>query len=185
MEPVRCASPSGVAREELDRFAAVVCEAGGDDGDFIDRLRSHLSPAARSRTLLVVVRPVWTRIQDAVLSLGIRDFVRMPVSADELTIRVLMCVGPPKANDPLDHIRDQLTERERALLHELMLAGGAVVSKRDLLDRVWRSDRRTTKSAGLINVHVRTLRQKLERLAPELCLVTERGRGYALVTRSK
>nr|WP_269205276.1 helix-turn-helix domain-containing protein [Motilibacter aurantiacus] len=78
-------------------------------------------------------------------------------------------------------LRVHLTTTEFRLLCELADAGGRVVSRQDLLARVWEhgfyGDER------LVDVHVRRLRLKIEPVpASPRYVVTERGLGYRLVT---
>ncbi|MBX3052042.1 MAG: response regulator transcription factor [Caldilineaceae bacterium] len=74
-----------------------------------------------------------------------------------------------------------LSQREYDLLVALQEAGGAVIKRGDLLDRVWGDewigDPRT------LDVHMRWLRAKLEEEPSAPCLLlTVRGVGYRLVT---
>jgi DNA-binding response OmpR family regulator len=70
-----------------------------------------------------------------------------------------------------------LTRTEFRLLAELVSAGGVVVTREELLQRVWGYD--YFGDTRLLDVHVRRLRRKieLEPDAPQL-LTTVRGVGY-------
>jgi DNA-binding response OmpR family regulator len=72
-----------------------------------------------------------------------------------------------------------LTATEFRLLHELADAAGRVLSRTQLLDRVW--DQGFLGDERLVDVHVRRLRTKIEAdpAAPQL-LHTVRGLGYRL-----
>lgn len=71
-----------------------------------------------------------------------------------------------------------MTPKERKLLHYLAAAGGRVVSRRELFDRIWMAI--PGENEHSIDVHIRYLRRRFE--AAELAdpVETCRGSGYAL-----
>lgn len=73
----------------------------------------------------------------------------------------------------------QLSPKEFALLRELMQSRGRVLSRENLLERVWGDD--YFGNSKTLEVHIRWLRQKLEvdPSSPEY-IVTLRGSGYRL-----
>ncbi|HPU39040.1 MAG TPA: winged helix-turn-helix domain-containing protein, partial [Microthrixaceae bacterium] len=72
----------------------------------------------------------------------------------------------------------ELTAREFAVLHFLMLRLDQVVSKADILDSVW--DYEFEGDPNIVEVYVRRLRVKLGDDA-DLRIETVRGAGYRLV----
>ena len=72
-----------------------------------------------------------------------------------------------------------LTAREFRLLEALLQAGGAAVSKPELLDRVWGTDFPGT--TNVVEVYIRYLRQKLDEPFGRASIVTVRNIGYRLL----
>ncbi|HTB96635.1 MAG TPA: response regulator transcription factor [Terracidiphilus sp.] len=72
----------------------------------------------------------------------------------------------------------ELTNKEFALLERLMLNRGQCVSRPELLDSVWKSDR--TQTTNIVDVYVNYLRKKLLDPPPGKMIRTVRGKGYML-----
>jgi two-component system OmpR family response regulator len=71
----------------------------------------------------------------------------------------------------------ELTPTEFKLLHYLMLNAGRVVSKSQILDRVWNYD--FDGNANVVEIYISYLRKKIDTLGPRL-IHTVRGVGYSL-----
>ena len=126
----------------------------------------------------------------ASLGLGADDYVPKPFHVGELVARVQARLraagrpGPPELSCghlTLDMVRREadtgagpvlLTSREFQLLWELMHQPGTVLSKEDLLSRVWGSP--PDSSSNVVDVYIGRLRS---RLGPEV-ITTVRGQGY-------
>ena len=126
--------------------------------------------------------------------LGVDDYVTKPFSPRELTLRVKAILrrsgAAPSESGVLHHGALELdagrhrcsvdgesvtlTAKEFRLLESLMGAPGRVLSREQLLDRVWGSD--ITVTTRTIDTHVKRLREKLGRAGD--CIETVRGVGY-------
>ena len=134
------------------------------------------------------------------LDLGADDYVTKPFSVRELMARVraLLRRSAPGADLPneiefgdvgVDFVRYEafragrkvdLTRKEFGLLRLLAAKEGAVVTRDELLEKVWGYD--ATPTTRTVDNHLAVLRAKLERDAAEPChLVTVHGVGYKLV----
>jgi DNA-binding response OmpR family regulator len=138
---------------------------------------------------------------DAVLGLeaGADDYVVKPFRPVELRSRIravlrragpramgaeLLAVGPITLDLGRREVRRdgeavELTFSEFELLHALMLEPEVLQSRQNLLRAIWGDD--SYRDPRAIDVHIRHLREKLERLParPEL-LLTVRGAGYRI-----
>ena len=128
--------------------------------------------------------------------LGADDYIAKPFSPRELVARVRVAlrrgataIAAPQRfeHDPegkriryLGQALD-LTRYEYGLLAALLQRPGAVLSRAQLMDRVWGDA--LDSGDRTIDTHIKTLRAKLRVIAPEVDPVrTHRGLGYSLET---
>jgi two-component system catabolic regulation response regulator CreB len=130
------------------------------------------------------------------LEIGADDYISKPFSPRELVARVRVVLRRGRATeDPpklpgFEHDSDghriryrgrllDLTRYEYCLLAALLQRPGSVLSRAQLMDRVW-SDALGS-GDRTIDTHIKTLRAKLRAVAPEADPIrTHRGLGYSL-----
>jgi two-component system OmpR family response regulator len=130
-------------------------------------------------------------------SLGADDYLTKPFSVEELMFRVralLRRTGDRSGQSSVLQFEDlildgerheasragellELTPTEFRLLQYLLLNSERVVSKTQILDRVWESD--FERDENVVETFVSTLRRKIELHGPRL-IQTVRGVGYRL-----
>ena len=139
--------------EETDRVVGL--DLGADD--YVTKPFSVRELLARVRALLRRTQPAKTGVDQVTVGDVIIDFRRYEAR---------------KANQPLE-----MTRREFQLLHALASRPGEVVTRDELLDRVWGLEAFPT--TRTIDNHIAGLRAKLERDPAEpRHLLTVRGVGY-------
>ena len=172
----------------------VLLDLGLPDGDGLAlcaTVRTH-------STVPIVIVTARSDSSDVVAGLeaGADDYVSKPVVGSELSARINALLrrtgrdepsGSLSVDDLVIDLRHgslsrvgadvPLTRTERRLLRELAAHAGQVVTREELLERVW--GYQDIGDSRLLDVHVRRLRTKLERnpSCPELVL-TVRGLGY-------
>ena len=200
-EPVEAATFAAAVHEVTrSRHALVLLDLVLPGGDGLD----VLAEARRSAPdIPVIVLTARGQEDDRIrgLRLGADDYVVKPFSVRELLARVEAVLrrsaerqaGPGRVRAPggvvvlrrselcrADGARGELSEREAALLDYLARNRGRVVTRAELLLRVWRLPASAAHTRA-IDMHVVRLREKLgdPALAPR-CLLTVRGRGYMM-----
>jgi len=179
---------------QQEKFDLAVLDLGLPDGDGAD-LIGPLAAAGAPATIVLSALDDESRKVSA-LDRGADDFVSKPFGVAEfmarvraaLRHRVQMQGAPPIYDDGrlmIDLSRrivrvggsdPKLTPREYALLHELALHAGKVLTHRHLLAKAWE---RETADVQALRVHIRHLRQKIEVDPDRPAYVrTETGVGY-------
>jgi len=197
------AADLGSARMLLQgaRFDLAVLDLGlpdGDGADLIPAMQSENGPAI----IVLSALDSESRKVDA-LDAGADDFVAKPFGVAEIMARVRVALrhrvqmqggAPVCANGRLlvdltrrlvtvDGADPRLTPREYALLHELVLHAGEVLTHRHLLTKAWETGEADVQA---LRLHIRHLRQKVEANPdqPEMIL-TEPGVGYRMAAAGK
>jgi DNA-binding response OmpR family regulator len=181
---------------ERDDFDIVLLDLTLPDGDGRDVARAL---RARSSIPILMLTARGTETDRIVgLELGADDYVVKPFSGAEVIarIRAILRRATPAAAEPEGPVRIgelvvdpaarrallageelALARKEFDLLAELVRHAGRVVSREDLMSRVW--DENWFGSTRTLDVHVRWLRQKLgdDPAAPRY-IATVRGVGF-------
>jgi DNA-binding response OmpR family regulator len=163
--------------------------------DYLERV----AVAVPGLALLVVSGPAPVAERVRALRGGADDWVSKPCHPEELVARIQavlrrrragevpvedsaivageLMIRPDRFDAYVGEVAASLSRKEFELLHQLAAADGRVLEREDIYQRVWgytmvRGDRS-------VDVFVRKLRQKLERLSPEWRYVhTHFGVGY-------
>jgi two-component system OmpR family response regulator len=166
------------------------------DGYEVLRRLSGLTDQPRLPVLFLTARDA---LDDKLrgFTLGGDDYMTKPFSVEELIVRVRailrrvrpedqdsgrLVVGDLELDEEAHEVRRagqvvELTPTEFKLLHYLMLNAGRVVSKAQILDRVWNYD--FDGNANVVEIYVSYLRRKIDGLGPRM-ITTVRGVGYSL-----
>ncbi|HVK79597.1 MAG TPA: response regulator [Verrucomicrobiae bacterium] len=185
------------ARVLAESFKAdlVVLDLGLPDGDGTALIKPL---AALSKPAILVLSALDGEARKVqALDLGADDFVAKPFGVGEFMARVRVALrhrvqmqgGPAIYDDGRLYVDlgkrivrvagedPKLTPREYALLHQLVLHAGKVLTHRHLLQSSWPDD--ASADVQALRVHIRHLRQKVEE-TPEAParIVTEPGVGY-------
>jgi two-component system OmpR family response regulator/two-component system response regulator QseB len=183
--------PEALDRLEAEPIAAVVLDLGLPGLSGLTVLRRLRARRSKVPVLILTARDA---VDDRVTGLdaGADDYVVKPVDLAELAARLRALIRRASGEaapalrrgalelDPAEHrvvFRGrpiELSAREFALLHELMLNAGRVLSREQLEERLYSWGREVESNA--VEVHVHHLRRKL---APGL-IRTIRGVGYLM-----
>jgi DNA-binding response OmpR family regulator len=188
-----------VAPREVSDDAAILLDASPPSRQACLDLLPRLPPRQRQRTL-VVGWSLDARVTRLFIDAGVADFLDMPASTGELLLRLELRLRDAAAPDdepqsenaevpradpltgtigsPVQGVR--LSERELLLYNLLVEQIGGVVSREEILRRIWGRDGRDIPTSNIVDVYIRYLRVKLARAAPTLRIVSLRHVGYSL-----
>lgn len=179
--------------EELPELILLDIMMPGEDGyTILEKLKQM--PEVRDIPVIMVTAKGAEFDKVKGLDLGADDYITKPFGMMEFISRVKAVLrrGGPRVRDELVHgavrvrisrhevlengRKVELTLKEFELLRYLMENKGIVLSRDQLLTRIWGYD--FDGETRTVDVHVRTLRQKLG--ASGACIETVRGVGYRI-----
>lgn len=190
-----------LARREAPDLVLLDWMLPGADGLEVCRALRHREQTSHIPIIMLTVKSDET---DKVvgLEMGADDFVTKPFSQRELLARIKAVMrrssGPASGGDPdellrldtlkvdwgkhlvwADGARVELTSKEFSLLKVLIEARGRVLSRDQLLDRVWGYERASEIETRTVDLHISQLRKKLGSAARRI--LTLKGVGYRFV----
>ena len=139
-----------------------------------------------------------TTLQDKVagLGLGADDYIVKPFEIAELRARIRAVLRRRESLAPIEYgelcldvtnrqvqrggKKLELSPREFDLLFQLVRSKGELVSREDLLSKIWELD--FDPGTNVLDVHVGRLRRKLDKLGEPL-IENVRGQGYRILAR--
>ena len=164
------------------------------------QLVQQLRREGRQTPILILTGRRDTRDVVRGLDIGADDYLTKPFDLDELKARVRALVrraGGSRRSDQLamggvalDRRRRQatidgrpmrMTPKEFALLEYLMMRADEVVTRTELLEKVW--DFQFDPGSNVVDVHVARLRAKLRVASAGVSLGTVRGIGFVFTAR--
>src|SRR5690348_3418268 len=173
----------------------VILDAGGPAIDGFEVCRRLRRASRWAPVLMVTARDaVADRVRG--LDTGADDYLAKPFSLDELLARLRALIRRPATVRPavlvvgdlsLDPARHEvcragtgieLTPTEFALLEYLMRRPGEVLTRATLVEHVW--DFAFDGDPRIVNVYIRSLRDKIDRPFRRASLETVRGLGYRM-----
>jgi two-component system OmpR family response regulator len=153
--------------------------------------------AGKTTPVLVLTGRDESEIIVRALDAGADEYVVKPIGNEELISRVRalvrrggsshsveqLSVGGLVMNRLTRRVRSGarevvLTPKELALLEHLMLRAGEVVTRTELLEKVW--DMHSDPDSNVVDVHVARLRRKLEAAGAGVTITARRGFGFVL-----
>lgn len=188
-----------LALVEQERPHLIVLDVMLPDLDGFEVARRLRQSAERHRDTPIIFLTAKDTTDDRIagLRLGSDDYVTKPFSIEELVERVRAVLRRVGAGEPSqgrlsfedlvldEETRDvwrgdrrlELTPTEFRLLHYLLANAPRVLTREQLLDRVWDYD--FTSNASVLETYVSYLRAKVDATGPPL-IHTVRGVGYSL-----
>jgi two-component system, OmpR family, response regulator len=184
----------GLDRASKSRYDAIVLDITIPKQDGLSVLRDLRSRKVTTPVMILTARgDVRDRVEG--LSLGADDYMAKPFAMDEVVARVralirrvtgetitLYKVGDLTMNLLTREVtrggrRIELTSREFRLLEYLMRIPGQVVTRTQLIERVW--EYHFDPGTNLVDVYIQRLRRKIDDVDPKL-IHTIRGVGYTV-----
>lgn len=179
----------------VNEYDCIVLDLGLPDQNGVTIVQS-LRREGRTTPVMVLTGNADGQTTIRVLDAGADDYVTKPVIVEQLRARIRALVRRGGAqrtetlacgNLVLNRLTRQalvngtevrLTAKELPLLEHLLLRAGEVVSRTELLERVW--DMHFDPGSNVVDVNVTRIRKKLEKAGADVKIVSRRGVGFVL-----
>ena len=181
----------------VNEYDAIVLDLSLPDRNGLTILQA-LRKEGRSTPVIVLTADAESASTVRALDAGADDYQTKPIVIDEFRARMRALVrrGGAKRTEQLvcgnvtlnrltrqviiGGTECQLTAKEFQLLEHLLMNVGNVVSRAQLLERVW--DMHFDPGSNVVDVHVTRLRKKLEAAGSDAKITARRGMGFVLAT---
>jgi DNA-binding response OmpR family regulator len=182
--------PDAEVATSVNRYDCLVLDRAVPSGDTIDLVVRLRADGADTPALFLTAKDsVAQRVEG--FDAGADDYLVKPFAMDELVARVrrlarrgltatpatlsvgALTLDQARAEVRRDGVLIPLTAKELAVLTELVVAAGSVVSRTHLIESCW--DEHTDPMSNTVDVHVASLRRKL---GDPVMIHTVRGQGY-------
>ncbi|MGI6229497.1 MAG: response regulator transcription factor [Tractidigestivibacter sp.] len=186
---------SGLEKAQSDAYDAIVLDVmlpGMDGREIVHELRR----AGKSTPILMLTALSSTKDKVDALDAGADDYMTKPFESDELLAR-LRALTRRKGEVVIDEVKFEditldltthdlsckdrkvhLSGKEFEVMNMLMTSNTRVVSKQDLLTKVWGAD--ADASENSVEAYISFLRKKLQHVNSKVQITTLRMLGYRL-----
>jgi two-component system OmpR family response regulator len=179
----------------VNEYDAIILDLGLPDRNGLSVLQA-LRNGGKTTPVIVLTGTVDPGSTVRALDTGADDYITKPIVIEEFRARVRALVRRGGArrteavacgNVVLNRLTRQvyvdgkecaLTAKEFQLLEHFLLHNGKVVSRAELLEKVW--DMHFDPGSNVVDVHVTRLRKKLESAAADIRIAARRGMGFVL-----
>lgn len=176
-------------------YDAIILDLGLPDLDGLEVMEA-IRREGRTTPVLVLTGALGSGTSVRALDAGADDYIRKPPVPEELSARVRAIVrrGAKQrteqlicGNVVLNRLSRQLfvrgsevalTSKELPLLEHLMLHRDQVISRTELLERVW--DMHFDPGSNVVDVNVARIRRKLQTAGADVVISARRGVGFVL-----
>ena len=181
----------------VNEYDAIVLDLALPDRNGLTVLQA-LRKDGRTTPVIVLTGSKESQTTVRALDAGADDYVTKPIVIDEFRARMRALVrrGGAKRTEQLvlgnvvlnrltrqvmvDGSECNLTAKEFQLLEHFLLNQGSVVTRAELLEKVW--DMHFDPGSNVVDVHVTRLRKKLEGSKADIRIGARRGQGFVLET---
>ena len=179
----------------VNEYDAIVLDLGLPDRNGLSVLQA-LRKEGRTTPVIVLTASTDSTSTVRALDTGADDYLTKPIVIEEFRARMRALVrrGGAKrteqvtcGNVTLNRLTRQvyvdskecmLTAKEFQLLEHFLLHHGQVVTRAELLEKVW--DMHFDPGSNVVDVHVARLRKKLQQAAADVRIAARRGMGFVL-----